>query len=249
MQVHQRLSCTTLPCELCVSFSHTAQPVHEQSSLQPCKTSDTLSIIERPLCLILQGGVFGLLTGSHVARFALPAPEASEETPPASAPAPASVPEFAPQPKQTHSLQPVSTVSSSAAAGRPLQAATQPVAPEATKQQQPGEQQLGRPPYSGQGALAPKHAAQAALSQDASTPSAAAESASSPAETTPDKPIESYPASKKAASTRPAEEVGGPPSAVALSCPSMGAPDEVAAPDQPGAATALQPEEPGESDP
>ena len=79
-----------------------------------------------------QGSVFGLLTGSQVARFALPAPELPPEPTAAPAPAPGSMPAATAQLKEAPmSLQPVSQASSATHAARPSGVAA-PAAPAAS---------------------------------------------------------------------------------------------------------------------
>ena len=64
---------------------------------------------------MVQGGVFGLLTGSQVARFALPAPEPPAQMPSANS-VPAPEPSAAVQPQKAESLQPASSDAPSTAA-------------------------------------------------------------------------------------------------------------------------------------
>ncbi len=204
--------------------------------------------------------MFGLLTGSQVARFALPAPEPPEGTTP---PAPAPSMEPAPSAQleeQNHSLQPVSSEVNPTAARGPVQTAQQPLASEAPmKQAQPRKQLPGSVPSPGQSATAPKGAAQAKhASADMSEAPRAAELAGSAAVTASFKPVAAKPADAKAlqaASAKSAEEVEpagqptGPPqqqhgAAASFSYPSMGQPNEVNIREQASNAGDLQPDVP-----
>ena len=144
--------------------------------------------------------MFGLLTGSQVARFALPAPEPPEGT---LSPAPAPSMEPAPSAQlreQNHSLQPVSSEGKSSTAQEAVQTAQQPIASAAPlKQAQPGAQLPGHVPSSGQSAPALKDAP--APAQSAGSPALPASSA--PVQLAP--PADTEP--EQAASAKPAEEV------------------------------------------
>lgn len=152
----------------------------------------------------VQGGVFGLLTGSQVARFALPAPEPPEGMPPAPATTPSPAGASSAQQEQSHSLQPVSTSGGSSPAVGPVQAAQQHVASEPLNRAQPDEQLLGHAPSSGQSPPALKGAAEAALPGAMSAASAAAKSAGSPAVYASSKPTEASPAGAEPTKTAPA---------------------------------------------
>ena len=149
--------------------------------------------------------MFGLLTGSQVARFALPAPEPPEGML-SPVPAPSMEPATSAQLQgQNHSLQPVSSEVAEGVA----QTAQQSDASDApVEQAHPGVQLPSDVPSSGQSAAAPQGAAQAASSGALPEAPGAAESASSRAGTASPKSAvakSAYAGPSQAASVKPAE--------------------------------------------
>ena len=191
----------------------------------------------------VQGGVFGLLTGSQVARFALPAPEPPEGMP-SSALAPSMEPSAQLQ-EQTHSLQPASNEVNSTAAKGPVQTAQQPVASEALlKPPQPREQLPGHVPSSGQSAPALKDAPEAA--QSGGSPALPASSApvqpAPPVDTEPEQAASAKPAEEVEAATQPTGIQLRESAAASFSHPSIDQPNEADTQEQAGNAESLQPD-------